>query len=86
MRVELLLNLPFQHPAGEDVVHLSPPSLHGSSDSNQTSEQQVCSAGPDDGTGMKEPRARRWGEAAYGVVKGEMEEGFEQRCAGMNGW
>ena len=46
----------------------------------------VCSAGPDDGTGMKEPRARRWGEAAYGVVKGEMEEGFEQRCAGMNGW
>jgi hypothetical protein len=35
---------------------------------------------------MKEPRARRWGEAAYGVVKGEMEEGFEQRCAGMNGW
>ncbi|XP_046790311.1 uncharacterized protein LOC121108762 isoform X2 [Gallus gallus] len=35
---------------------------------------------------MKEPRARRWGEAAYGVVKGEVEEGFEQRCAGMNGW
>ena len=47
---------------------------------------QVCSAGPDDGTGMKEPRARRWGKAAYGVVKGEVEEGFEQRCAGMNGW
>ncbi|XP_040550863.1 translation initiation factor IF-2-like [Gallus gallus] len=42
--------------------------------------------GPDDGPGMKEPRARRWGEAAYGVVKGEVEEGFEQRCAGMNGW
>ena len=47
---------------------------------------QVCSAGPDDDPGMKEPRARRWGKAAYGVVKGEVEEGFEQRCAGMNGW
>ena len=67
-------------------MHLSPPSLHGSSDSNQTSELPGLFSGPDDGTGMKEPRARRWGEAAYGVVKGEMEEGFEQRCAGMNGW
>ncbi|XP_040512854.1 uncharacterized protein LOC121108780 isoform X1 [Gallus gallus] len=42
--------------------------------------------GPDDGPGMKEPRARRWGKAAYGVVKGEVEEGFEQHCAGMIGW
>ena len=40
---------------------------------------QVCSAGPNDGTGMKEPRARRWGEAAYGVVKGEMEEGLDRK-------
>ena len=44
---------------------------------------KVCSGGPDDGTGMKQPRARRCGETAYCVVKGETEEGFEQRCAGM---
>ena len=44
---------------------------------------KVCSGGPDDGTGMKQPRARRCGETAYCLVKGETEEGFEQRCAGM---
>ena len=49
----------------------------------QALKPKVCSAGPADGTGIKQPRARGWGEAAYCVVKGELEEGFEQRCAGM---
>ena len=47
---------------------------------------KVCSAGPDDGTGIKQPGARRWGEAAHCVLKGEIEEGFEQCCAGMESW
>ncbi|XP_040512831.1 uncharacterized protein LOC121108762 isoform X1 [Gallus gallus] len=78
---------------GQRHFHPAPGGISPDAGSTETEARQDGSGaedsgagGPDDDPGMKEPRARRWGEAAYGVVKGEVEEGFEQRCAGMNGW